>query len=298
MGAMLRAQRWSDEQQCDFLLSALEGEPRREILILEQTEWDTPDKIFKQLKELYGDKMSVGALRAMFYDCRQRQEESMRAYILRLRELGQRLLSKEPRDRRHSDLHLRDQFVLGIREVEIQRNLRRLLRQDDGLSFEQVRTEALHLEGDGVDMWSREPTCAAVRGDQINHGKSAWQDQFKAEVFTELKEQIAELKRTFREELRVGLKEATGRSESNQSAPRTYSNDERAYNPGPNQQVRRPVAPRPASEPRHGTPSAGYQSPPGYQWDSQGQPICCKCGTSGHLARECREGAPRSALNE
>ena len=294
MGAMLRAQRWSDEQQCDFLLSALEGEPRREILILEQTERDTPDKIFLQLQELYGDKMSVGALRAMFYDCRQRPEESMRAYILRLRELSQRLRSREPRDRRLSDLHLRDQFVLGIREVEIQRNLRRLLRHDDTLSFEQLRTEALHLEGDGVAMWSREPVCSAVRGN-LTHDNSAWQQQFKTEVFNELKEQIAELKKTFREELRVGLMEVSGRPGNNQPVQRTHRNDNRAYNPAPNQQVRRPL---PVSEPRHGAPSNEHQSPPGYQWDSRGRPICCKCGISGHIARECREGAPRSALNE
>ena len=80
IGAMLRAQTWSDEQQCDFVLSALEGEPRREILILEKADRDTPGKICDQLKGLYGDKMSAGALRSMFYDCRQRPEKSMLAY--------------------------------------------------------------------------------------------------------------------------------------------------------------------------------------------------------------------------
>lgn len=116
MGAMLRAQKWSEDQQCDFVLSALEGEPRREVLILEQAERDTPDKIFHQLRELYGDKTSVGTLRAMFYDCRQRPDESVRTYALRLRELGHRLLSKESQDRCHAELHMRDQFVLGLKE--------------------------------------------------------------------------------------------------------------------------------------------------------------------------------------
>lgn len=104
MCAMLCAQKWSEDQQCDFILSALEGEPCREILILEQAIRDSPDKIFQQLWELYGDKTSVGSLRVMFYNCRQRPEESVRTYALRLRELGHWLPNKEPQDRHQKEM--------------------------------------------------------------------------------------------------------------------------------------------------------------------------------------------------
>lgn len=45
----LRAQSLSPEQKVDFVLSALQGDARREIQLLSSTERDTDDKIFAAL---------------------------------------------------------------------------------------------------------------------------------------------------------------------------------------------------------------------------------------------------------
>lgn len=68
--AMLRSQTWGVEQQCDFIIGALEGEARQEIIILERQEISTPDLIFTQLVELCGDRVPIALLRGMFFDCR------------------------------------------------------------------------------------------------------------------------------------------------------------------------------------------------------------------------------------
>lgn len=290
ISAMLRAQKWSIEQQCDFVLSALGGESRREILILEQAERDTPDKIFLQLKELYGDKTAVGTLRAMFYECRQRTEEPIRKFTLRLRELGHRLQTKEPQGFRRADLHLRDQFVLGLREGEIQRDLRRLLRHDPDLSFEQVRKEALQLEADALYGVHEDSACAVVRGDLKWQDTLNWRDKFKVEILAEMKEQIMDLKNTLQEELREFVRPAP--------MPRTFSapRGERERWNLSSPQYRGGVE---VSEP----PPVTKQTPrlverPRHKWDEHGQPICSRCGVSGHMARECRGTSSQMALNE
>ena len=55
----LSAQHLHQAQQVDFVLSALQGEARREILLLLPAERDTPAKIFQALGGLYGEKATI-----------------------------------------------------------------------------------------------------------------------------------------------------------------------------------------------------------------------------------------------
>ena len=76
---MLGAQTLSDEQQADFVFSALEGEARREVALLDTAQRNTGKHILSALKELYGETLNAAQARAAFFKCRQNPEEKVGA---------------------------------------------------------------------------------------------------------------------------------------------------------------------------------------------------------------------------
>lgn len=161
MQAILRAQVWTEAQQCDFVLSTLEGEARREVLILEENERATPAVIFRFLNELFGDREFVGSLRSLFFDCRQKPAETVRPYALRLRELGKRLQTRDPQTPERMDVQLRDQFVSGLQPGAIRSGVRRQLRETPDLTFARIRQLALDMEMDQMEGDLPESTVAS-----------------------------------------------------------------------------------------------------------------------------------------
>lgn len=113
MEVYLRAQTLSAAQEVDFILSALQGEAKREVSLLSATERDTAQKIFSVLERLYGDNVSDCQTRAQFFKCQQQVGEGVGPFILRLRESHSRWRSKEPTDGSDDEM-LRSQLVLGL----------------------------------------------------------------------------------------------------------------------------------------------------------------------------------------
>lgn len=106
--AILRAQRLSAPQQVDFIMNALEGDAKREVLLMELVEEASATDIFKQLETLYGDKTSLAQIRVRFFKCRQGAEEGPGAFTLRLRELFARWRKEEPTGSARGEYTLRD----------------------------------------------------------------------------------------------------------------------------------------------------------------------------------------------
>uniref|UniRef100_A0A8C6WFB9 Paraneoplastic antigen Ma-like C-terminal domain-containing protein n=1 Tax=Neogobius melanostomus TaxID=47308 RepID=A0A8C6WFB9_9GOBI len=146
--AMLRAQGLSDQQRADFVIGALEGSARREILLLESNLRTTAAQILFHLKDLYGKRTSLAQLRVNFFKCQQQEGESVGAFILRLRELFSRWRAEEPGGSAQDEITARDQLILGLRAGPIQQELQRLVRRDPDLTFPRVCNEARALEGD------------------------------------------------------------------------------------------------------------------------------------------------------
>ncbi|XP_062383843.1 uncharacterized protein LOC134071222 isoform X2 [Sardina pilchardus] len=160
---MLSLQALNEQQKAAFVLSNLEGEARREILTLESADRDTPTKIFAALARLYGEITSIAALRTQFFNCRQESGQSLKSFSLRLRELFSRL--KERRDGlANEDPVLRDQFIMGLKDDHVRRELRQQVRRNSGLSFADVWKEALALEEEQNDGWPTTSclTCACA----------------------------------------------------------------------------------------------------------------------------------------
>lgn len=116
---MISFQPISDSQKANFVLGLLDGEAKREILILERACRNMPKKIFDVLSALYGDNTHVSTLRTQYFNCRQEPQQTLRSFALRLRELFSRLRQREDVGLGEGDVLLRDQFIMGLREGPI-----------------------------------------------------------------------------------------------------------------------------------------------------------------------------------
>lgn len=63
----LRAQQLNEEQKVDFVINALQGEARREIVLLKAEDRNTAEKILMALRKLYGEHASLAQLRTVFH---------------------------------------------------------------------------------------------------------------------------------------------------------------------------------------------------------------------------------------
>lgn len=95
-------------------MGALTGEAKRQINVLEEEERNTTAKIFAALDGLYCGRAPVSMVRAQFYGCRQKSDELVQSYVLRLRELHCRLQQLDP-DGAPTDGHLKDTVSAWIR---------------------------------------------------------------------------------------------------------------------------------------------------------------------------------------
>lgn len=165
--AFVRAQGLSVAQRVDFVLSALESDAKREVLLLPQGDRDTDINIFAALTTLYDGHQSVAQLRANFLKSRQGAEEGVGAFTLRLRELHHRWRAKEAAGAAGDDEILRAQFAMGLRPGPVQQELQRQLRRTLGMTFTAACTEAKALEreltSDDREAWTCRTYTATSR---------------------------------------------------------------------------------------------------------------------------------------
>ncbi|KAJ8352268.1 hypothetical protein SKAU_G00237440 [Synaphobranchus kaupii] len=161
--AVLRAQALTEDQQVDFVLGALEGTARREVLLL--GEWQTIDAVWEELDGWW---------------CEQ-----------------------EPGSDEENNILLRDQFLLGLEDGPVKRKLQWQVRRQDSLTYRQVTTEARALEKElrGEGSASQTPAASlAMREPAVPPEVDL--KQWKEEVKNELQDLLAALGRTLVAELR------------------------------------------------------------------------------------------------
>lgn len=265
----LRAQSLSAEQKADFVLSALEGDARREIQLLKDSDKNTDEKIFNVLEKAFGDNVSTSQLRAKFFKCQQQTGEGVGPFILRLRESHARWRKKEPTAGSDDEM-LRGQLVLGLLPGPIQVELQRRVRREQALTFDETCKEAKATEKEmtetpvSVDTrrtYSSPPQPAPpassappAPSDPLQDWKSL-KETLRSELVDELRAQVSDLKTSLLTEMRT---QQGGRRQPAAAA----------------------VADQGGSRARRRT-----RQP---QWDEQGRPICLGCGQAGHMLRDCR----------
>lgn len=141
--AMFRIYALPETKQLDIVLSSLDGEAKREMQILPDESKRTVKQVFEKLEELYGDKTTASTLRSLFFSCRQKSTENIREFSLRLQELFSRMKKRDSRGIGDEDILIRDQFLSGLQDVMLRRELRAKILLNDGLSFTDIRREAV-----------------------------------------------------------------------------------------------------------------------------------------------------------
>lgn len=149
----------------EWVLQALEGAARQEILSRPEEEISTVEKILGVLEETFGDHRGIATLLSSFYGRRQGRLEPVLDYAQCLQQLANQISGKGPSSiPPHS---LRDRFVEGLYIPALRRDIRRYVRETAAVTFSMARAEALR--------WMREDYDAEEAGtvhlEQINSGK-------------------------------------------------------------------------------------------------------------------------------
>ena len=274
--AMLRAQPLSAEQQADFIFSALEGEARREVALLDATQRNTGNHILSALKDLYGETINTAQARAAFFKCRQSPDEKVGDFILRLRECHVKWRRLDRQAAGEEDEAPLDQFVLGMKTGPVRTELQRYLRRQPLQGFKAVTAEARALEeelGSGTEeaqvSAARATSSCATTGTKrrkepagpIHKQMYDWKEELRRELQQELSEQVKALGTQLVEQLRGHAASNSRPGDSSREQPRDHTT------PPPTQ--------------------AGLSHATSYQWDPQGRPICLDCREAGHVRRNC-----------
>jgi hypothetical protein len=139
----------------EWVIQALGGMARQEILGRPYEEVQTPDKILDILAETFGDRRGVSTLLSLFHSRRQGPNEGVLQYAQALQQLSGKLNRLQAST--ITDTLLRDRFTEGLSLQPLRRDVRRYLRETEGVTFHMARTEAQRwmredCDGDGASL--------------------------------------------------------------------------------------------------------------------------------------------------
>ncbi|XP_076436131.1 uncharacterized protein LOC143275740 [Babylonia areolata] len=164
---VLAAYTMGDEMAAYFIYSHLQGTARRELMLRDLEETNTPEKVINILLGVFGDGRRVTTLLSTFFSRKQLPEESTLDYSHALCSMGRIIRTK--RTGALTAEMLRDHFIDGLRNLLLKRELRRVVTREPHTTFIQARDEALRLqrelEEDQQQQQAREET--AQLGDKL-----------------------------------------------------------------------------------------------------------------------------------
>ena len=162
----------------EWLIQALEGYARREVLTHAAGEADTAAQVLAFFAATFGDHRDLSALLTSFHGRRQGMEESVVGYAQHLLMLTTKLNAAQA-DAINPAM-LCDRFIDGLHPPSLRRDIRRYAREHDDVTFHPDRAEA--------QRWMREDADVEVRAEQV----LVAQPQHNKEV-EELRAQVAAL---------------------------------------------------------------------------------------------------------
>lgn len=247
----LQARHMSPSEQAYFVYDLLEGEAKLEIKLRPATDRADPEKIFTVLLETFGCAHSYIEAQQKFFQCRQREGETLREFshsLMALMEICQR---KNSNAISNPDSVLHDQFVENVKDKMLRRELKQYIRLNPGSQFFDIRREAFRWADDGEG--TRPVRARAFSCDARPEVVGEWGAETQA-VAAKPNDELAELKDCLRRQqtqLDTILKHLS-------SGPVTSNPNSRPSNP-----------------------------PRRYRFDADGRPICLRCDQAGHMARDC-----------
>lgn len=246
----LKLRHMSPSEQAYFIYDLLEGEAKMEIKLRPASDKTDPENIFTILLETFGCSHSYIEAQQKFFQCRQREGESLREFSHSLMALMEVVQRKNSNAIPNSNAVLRDQFVEYVRDKMLRRELKQFVRLNPGSTFLDVRKEAIRWaeEGDGP----RPVRARAFSCDLSSGATGDWGATTQA-VVAKPNDELAEVKDCLRKQqqqldhILKHLSSGPGLSAQNRASSQTRR----------------------------------------YRFTPTGQPICLGCGEAGHMVREC-----------
>ncbi len=260
---VIRVRGLNTDDQADFILTHLRGSALDEVKLRMGGETKQPSDLFSYLRGAFREKRTTSQLLHAFYARRQLEGEDFRDFSHALSQLLNSALQQSYSAVSDPQLALRDQFIEGIRDTTLRRELRKLVREKPQSTLFDVREEAM--------MWFVEDrprganvartrnimsTCSGEMSEHSNPVSSAQSDitvalQEVVKIITQQGKAIGELTNAVRE-LTVQKAHSSGSQNGKPKVKPKYTDD--------------------------------------------GQPICLRCEGVGHVARQCH--APRSSKSQ
>lgn len=251
---VIRVRGLNTDDQVDFILSHLRGSALDEVKLCMGGEAKQPQDLFSYLRGAFREKRTTPQLLYAFYARRQLEGEDFRDYSHALSQLLNSALQQSTNVVSDPQLTLRDQFIEGVRDATLRRELRKLVRDKPQSSLFDVREEAMMWV---VEDRPRGPNVARARS-MANTGSR------------EMSEQSNPVS-TAQSDMAVALQEVV----------KIISQQGKAI--GELTNAVRELTIQKASS--YSSQSGKPKFKPKYTED--GQPICLRCDGVGHIARQC-----------
>lgn len=251
---VIRVRGLNSEDQVDFILSHLRGSALDEIRLCMGGEIKQPQELFSYLRGAFREKRTTPQLLHAFYSRRQSDGEDFRDFSHALSQLLNAALQQSSHVVSDPQLALRDQFIEGVRDSTLRRELCRFVREQPHCTLFDIRDEAM--------MWCMEdkPRSANVARSRKIVGagpvEMSEQDNSGGTVPTELAVTLQEVVKVITQQGKaIGELTSAVRELTMQKA-----------NVVPDKSTKPKFRPR---------------------YTDDGQPICLRCEGIGHLARNC-----------
>lgn len=136
------------EDQVELLKQHLKGEAKFTAKLcleeeIKEGEAKTAEDIFKALARVYGDKTPIGVRLREFYDRKQTAGERVRAYAYDLQDKLNKLKARDPKRVHNPEMMLKEQFVLGLRDDTLRREMKRQANADPEQTFSSLTQAAI-----------------------------------------------------------------------------------------------------------------------------------------------------------
>ena len=151
----------NDKEACrDVILDHIGPAVRLELGCLDPSKQDDPEELLRLIVSTYGESRSPHQLLRVLLDANQQPGEDVRSFSQRLKANFDKLVRRQAQLglAEEEDSTLRDQFVLGTRDVELRRILRERVREKGDVTFRMLREAAVAYADDTIGV----TTAAAV----------------------------------------------------------------------------------------------------------------------------------------
>ena len=129
-------------ERVDFIMSHLEGPAKEEVRMYSKKERSNPDVLLEVLTQAFGEKRSSSQLLKLFYERKQKENETLCAYSYSLNELLKSATKADPKAVPDPEKTLRDQFADNVRDPFLRKELKKFIRERNP-PFLDLREEAL-----------------------------------------------------------------------------------------------------------------------------------------------------------